>query len=513
MTQVERLRNSLLKLVGESYEKCNQKAKIDEVQKMNFLHDDRYYKQKIYCCIDDDAIEKLRPVIEFCETREQHDLWTYFRVYTSSIRTYKNIGRNMRMLLKDEVTGKYIGIFSLGSDLRQYSARDKYIGWNPMHDLTKLKYIMNINCCVGLQPVAYNFNIGKLMVALCYSKEVHDKFREKYDHDIACITTFAINGKSIQYDRMKQYLKYVGETKGFGTISVPDKLYDKCMDFLKNIKDNRSQGLSRMHKLRKVLQYLDIDPDLVLKHGQQRGVYIGFTSKDSIKFLRGEVESFDPKLEDANRIIDWWKKRWASPRFQHLKTTGRLDSKIRLIDPRRIYLIQRVQKSIEKKKKQIGEDVFNEEKRLYMQEYRHNKNFAIIDVDVNKIPDIELSYSYIAGLSDGDGSLQLNGVINPIVSFEINQCSPIVLYQLQKRFGGRIGKKMMPGNKRDQYNYSLNGLNSLDFIRSVAPYAIIDSKKYDLALKFLTKNKENNTKELSRRELGLIIVRGPNVSI
>ena len=493
---METLRKEFSKLLELDYESVQKQSKLDEVNKLTFLHEDKYYKAKIFNTFNDDTLDVISPILEFCENPGQHDLWNYFRVFTSSIKTYKNIGRNIRVLVKDAHTEKYIGIFSIASDLRQYNARDKYIDWNVRENMDKLVYIVNINCCVGLQPFAYNYNLGKLLVALCYSKEMQDYYFAKYNNYFACVTTFSINGKSIQYDRMKPYLKYVGETKGFGTLQVNDKLYDKAMKFLKNIKDcaTIAKTESRLFKIKKVLEYLDIPLD-VLNHGKKRGVYIGFTSKDAISFFQGKCETFElDSLKTVSEIYEWWKHRWASQRFAHLKETGRIKFKVELINPRKIYNIVKTQKHIEKVKEDIGVEEYKKQQAEYMREYRESKKYSP-ECDLSNIylENKTLNPSYIAGFFDGDGSLIIKQTKNyMIVTVEISQCHPIILLYLQKQYGGSIHEKMENGKKRNQFKWNLNGIYTEVFLNDIKDHIIVDSRKVDLALEFIREFKEDN---------------------
>jgi len=128
--KIQSLQKEFLELMDINYETANKKFKLDEIDKLTFDHEDKYYKSLIYNKYTDDTLDEIEPVLEFCESPKQHDLWNYFRVFTSSIRTFKNIGRNIRVLVKDKTTNKYFGIFSLASDLRNYGARDSFIGWN-----------------------------------------------------------------------------------------------------------------------------------------------------------------------------------------------------------------------------------------------------------------------------------------------------------------------------------------------------------------------------------------------
>jgi len=345
--EVEKLRNDLCTFFGTDYEKTIAKNKIDEAKNMVFLQDDKWYREKIFTEVNDEVLNNFDIELEFVENNHQHDLWQYFRIHTSSIKTSKNIGRNIRILVKHKQSGKYLGILALASDIKNCESRDKYIGWTNNIKVKKLQYIMNISCCVGLQPIAFNYNIGKLLVGLCFSKEVLNYHKNKYGHDLACITTFSINGKSIQYDRIPQYLKHVGETKGnsFAT-TLPDELYKRCLKYLHHIKDTRTLSwVNKLYKINKVMSYLDIEVNAASI--RKRGVYIGFTSEESKSFMSSMTTRFEldySKIQDAKSIVAWWKRRWAHQRYEHLKATNRLRYSLELVNAYKLYNCEKVKK-------------------------------------------------------------------------------------------------------------------------------------------------------------------------
>jgi hypothetical protein len=491
--KIKFLQKEFMELMDVDYETANKRFKLDEIDKLSFMHEDKFYKQKIFNTYTDDTLDNIKPILEFCESPEQHDLWNYFRVFTSSIRTFKNIGRNIRVLVKDISTNKYFGIFSIASDLRSYSSRDNFIGWKIKDNMQKLKYIININCCVGLQPMSYNYNIGKLLVALCYSKEVQDYYYNKYGHYFACVTTFSINGKSIQYDRMKPYLQYIGETKGYGTLNIPDKLYDKTMNVLKTLKDfNTIKHDSRLFKIKKVLEYLDI-PLEVLKHGKKRGVYIGFTDNNSQSFLQGKTDTFNINAKSINEIFEWWKNRWGNNRYKYLKSQGKLKYKIELVNLRKIYNIEKTNKNIEKKKKELGEEEYNKNKSEYMKNYRESKKYKEIDISNIDLINKNISHSYIAGFIDRNCSIIIKNINEFLmVSIELLQSNPIILLYLQEKYGGTIHEKKEKCNKKNQFKWNLNGKYTEQFLNDIKDYIIIESKKIELALEFIKEFKEDN---------------------
>lgn len=485
MVDVVALKRGLLQLMDVDYDEAVKKAKKEEILGHKSLYDDKYYKDLVYTDCSEDALDRLKIVIEFAETPEQHDLWNYFRIFTSSIRTFKNIGRCIRMFIKDEDSGKYLGIFSLASDVREYAARDKFIGWDHDSYLAKLKYVCNITCCVGLRPASFNFNIGKLLVALCHSKEVQEHHYKKYGHYMACITTFSINGKSVQYDRMKPYLEFIGMTKGVGLKEVPEKVYNMALDFLKSIGDQHTLSQGRMMKIIKVCQYLEIS-DEAIAHNHPRGVYLGFTGTDGKEFLQGKRDTFAPRLQSTDEIVTWWKNRWAKQRYNELKNKGALKTKAELVNLIKQYNAEKAQRSIAKKKEAMGEEEYKKEKAEYMKAYRGGQT------EVKNIPDLgtipELLPQYLAGFIDGDGSiyskLGTNGDVFVVVS--ITQCNPFPLIYMQKRYGGFMGKGGNKNpNQRFVYGLCITGRYAEVLLNDIKDYAIVEHEHIQVALQIM----------------------------
>lgn len=490
-----KLREQLLRYLGTSYDDANKKTKVEEAKTTSFLHDDSWYRDKVFLSVTDTTLDTFEVDIEFVETREQHDLWEYFRVHTSSIRTNRNAGRNMRMLVKHKTTQKYIGILALAGDVYRCKARDTTIGWTSSSIRTKLKYVMNIACCVGLQPMSYNFNIGKLLVALCFSRTVLLKFKEKYGHDLACITTFSINGTSIQYDRIPQYLKYVGETKGNISSNIPDSLYKSCMDYLKDLKDTRALAwTNKMYKVNKVLSYLDIDVSNIDNSEivRKRGVYIGFISDDAKPFLSCVKDEFSidyDTIDDVNTIVEWWKHRWASRRYQHLKTTNRLRYKLELINVVKHKNLEDVKKAQLRNREQIGEEAYKEKQRQYMAKYRSSETEINTPKEIDLlltqygVQDIVVNPIWLAGFVDGDGSIDV--IDNKYLRVSICQCDPIVLLKIQQVYGGSLSQKINSGTgSRHIYNLSLHCSNARKIIQDIANHVIIEKQKVDACLEY-----------------------------
>ncbi len=83
-------------------------------------------------------IQALQPRIRLVmpKTTDEMD-WNMIRVFSHTMEFDQNPGRFVRFLVYDEVTGKYLGATSLGSDVIAIGCRDEWIGWDKD---TKLKF-------------------------------------------------------------------------------------------------------------------------------------------------------------------------------------------------------------------------------------------------------------------------------------------------------------------------------------------------------------------------------------
>ena len=93
---------------------------IGEQFKINTL------KNKVW---NESDISNLKPKVILVDTKEQLDDWRYLIRFTSSFKNVSNPGRNMKFLVVDETTDKYLGALTVTSDFGDLGGRDKYIGW------------------------------------------------------------------------------------------------------------------------------------------------------------------------------------------------------------------------------------------------------------------------------------------------------------------------------------------------------------------------------------------------
>lgn len=290
-----------------------QHCKYHEILNMKIFEK---FEKKIFTC-DDWSNLCIEPELEFCETANQLSIYHYYRKKVSSLPYTGVIGRAIRILVRDSITSKYIGIMCLSSDVYNLGERDKYIGWGDKKEKL-LSNLLNLSCCVPLQPFGFNTNGGKLIAKLAFSKEVFEYYLNKYKEPLLAIITTSINGKSVQYDRLKE-LKFIGFTKGYGSVYIPKELHEVCKNY-NNIwkvieKTNR---IDKFSFIKNILNHLGINQS-ILKHGKQRGIYFGYVFKTKFN------NNYDiSSLNSVKKIYEDWQIRWCCRRVNILIDSNRL---------------------------------------------------------------------------------------------------------------------------------------------------------------------------------------------
>jgi len=298
-----------------SYQDVLNYCKMKEIEQTKVF---TKFENKIYNR-DDWSTFNINPILEFCETNNQLQIYQYYRKKVSSLPLTGVVGRAIRILVKDSITNKYIGIMCLSSDVYNLGERDSYIQKTSTVDWTikdiknnKLKNIANLSCCVPLQPFGFNTTGGKLLASLAFSKEVFDYYLLKYKEPLLAIITTSINGKSIQYDRLP-CLKMIGYTKGYGSVNIPNELYSVCQEYNNTWKViPKSNRIDRFNFLKNLLTHLEL-PHTILQHNNKRGIYFGyiFSTKLSDIYVMNE-------LQTIHDIYTSWKDRWCKKRIDNL---------------------------------------------------------------------------------------------------------------------------------------------------------------------------------------------------
>lgn len=270
-------------------------------------------------------LDKLNPVIEFCDDSTSQNLWWYGRVTVSSAPLSGEVGRRIHYLIRDKDTGFIICIVGLSSDLT-IPIRDNHIGWTKENKWThkKINYLMNVQHCIATEPFN-KYLTGKLAALSVISKEVLEHFENKYNHSLAAYTVTSLFGKSSIYNRLNGFI-YLGETKGFSSVLIHPDIKAKMREDFKATKGKHSEiyynedgSIRYKYGVVKGYQKLSKYSDQVQRKENLRGVYLIPLAENYREFLKEEDENLKtlPRL-DWEEIVLQWKERWFFPRIKRL---------------------------------------------------------------------------------------------------------------------------------------------------------------------------------------------------
>lgn len=292
------------------------KTNRDRRNMYTFLHESKIYINKIWKGYN---INCFYPEIEFCETKEQIDIWMFYRVTISSHFPSKKYIDTVKILIRDKFTKTYIGITSLTVSRPNWSVSTS-IG-----KILRHTNVYNISTCVSIPPFSYNFNGGKLITMLMFSDEVLNYMKDK-NIIIAGLMTYSLHGTSIQYDGIDNF-NLIGYTNinnsGKDNTRVPQKVYDNMLNHMRS--KNIDIGKTREINIKKFCSKYGV-PDASI-HGTARGIYFGKTG-DSLEYLYGNTGEFTHNLNNINDIYLKWYVKHAIPRFADLIKRNSIMTKV-----------------------------------------------------------------------------------------------------------------------------------------------------------------------------------------
>tara|TARA_R110000824_G_scaffold224990_3_gene412650 strand:+ start:1304 stop:2110 length:807 start_codon:yes stop_codon:yes gene_type:complete len=198
-----------------------------------------------------------------------------------------------------------IGVMGISSPVINLGVRDDYLNFpkNSSEKGTVLRHYVDLSTCVGLQPISWYWNIGKLIAMLATSKTISEQYKNHYGDELRGIITTSINGKSVQYNRV---YKFLGYTKGYGHEHISDEQYHEMLDWMKqnNVEIPSSRfGAGSNPRMRRIAAYNKAKGiKSSMKHGKKRGVYYSPCTNESIE-----------------KIVKNWYDRWGRPRYERVK--------------------------------------------------------------------------------------------------------------------------------------------------------------------------------------------------
>ena len=267
----------------------------------------RKVKNNIWTPKDPDDFENLKPQMYLANTNRV-DEWNAIRTFSSTMKNNSNIGRNLYYIVRDEVTGKYLGVVCISSDFLDLTPRDSAIGWP--RDIKTSQSMINHTAIgstiVPLQPLGFNYMGGKLLALLCLSDTVQKDWKERYGDVLAGVTTTSLYGKTktgglSQYDNLEHWNKM-----GFSSGSVafePSRSTKKMIfDWIKEnhtrkyfewweAKNTQGLPLKRDHKNRSLhFAYPKLAiPKEKTRTEHQRGIYFSPLYDNTNEFLCKQI--------------------------------------------------------------------------------------------------------------------------------------------------------------------------------------------------------------------------------
>jgi len=318
-----------------TYRRIQRKARLEQLALHKGFLQRNLTKVKHYCR-DGKDIEPDKISLELREVSSrslEEILFRWWNLVWWSIPYQRSYGRQMRFILWDTTHDMPFGLILLQSPVLKMSVRDKYL------EIPKEELDLWVNKSMHAQRVGalppYNKILGGKMVALALtSNEVREAYKRKYNSsktiikkrfitpDLLFITTTSAFGKSSIYNRLKYNGKIVAEslgyTKGSGTFHIPEELYLEILEFLakRGVDTSRGYGHGPSRKLKLIslaFKYLGL-PKFEY-HGIQREFYLFPLVKNLKEVIKRKEE---PIYVDRpfNKLVDYWKHRWALPRAE-----------------------------------------------------------------------------------------------------------------------------------------------------------------------------------------------------
>ena len=313
-------------------------------------------KNNIWIPESPEDIDKLEPVLEFTDdtetrfdgSKKRGDLsekWNTLRTFLSTMKNNSNIGRQLFFIVKDNRSGKYLGVICISGDFMDLTPRDKFIGWDRQIKTFegKINHTAIGSSIVPTQPLGYSFTGGKLLAYLCLSDDVQRIWEEKYGDKLVGVTTTSLYGKAkantlSQYDGLK-YWKRMGFTTGSVSFQPSRPTRNMIWKWLKKnhtrkywewheAKRPNGQPLKRDHKNRSLnftYSKLDIPKDYI-RTEHQRGIYFTTLYNNTNDFLCGKIEEKDlVKRFDTSTeaLVEVWKNKHARKRVKSLVEQNR----------------------------------------------------------------------------------------------------------------------------------------------------------------------------------------------
>lgn len=266
----------------------------------------------------------IEPEVVHVIDKKDLNIWNVLRYFIHRMPWKANPGRLLRFYVKDKITEKYLGIFSLGSDFISVGGRDDYIGWSMDNRLKDkmLKHTAMGSTIAATQPLGYNYLGGKFISLMVCSDIVTNAWYEKYNDILAGISTTSLYGGYSQYNRLN-YWRKCKSSEGKVKLEPSDDAYIVARNWYKETyPEIYNEAIKKSHPKNRILSLIYKELKIkVPENNAPRGVYFCKLYTNTNEFLSKKDDVLKDKLFD-NRVkvlSDLWKERYAKNRISNLK--------------------------------------------------------------------------------------------------------------------------------------------------------------------------------------------------
>jgi hypothetical protein len=286
------------------------------------------------------GIDGSQVTIEKKRNKKLPETWNTIRTFISTMKNNSNIGRNLNFIVKDEITGKYLGVICISSDFLDLTPRDNFIGWSRERKTqgAMINHTAIGSTIVPFQPLGFNYVGGKLLALLCLSDEVQRIWKKAYGDVLVGVTTTSLYGKTkagglSQYDNLDHW-----QPMGFTSGSVsfePEK--DTRYEIREWLKKNHTrkyfewyeavkpsgQPHKRDHKNRSLnFTYSQLNvPKELIRSEHARGIYFSPLYTNTNDFLCDRIKESELVKAfptDYDSLVGIWRDKHAKGRIKQL---------------------------------------------------------------------------------------------------------------------------------------------------------------------------------------------------
>lgn len=201
--------------------------------------------------------------------------------------------------------GDTIGLLYLTSPVVNMGDRDRFLSLprDNVGRTSALRHYMDMSVCVGVQPIAWHWNLGKLVAMI--APTIGPEYMARFDDELKGITTTSLFGRSSQYNRV---YKMIGYTKGFGHEHIGEHIYRGMKSWMRkrnmapvrkgvNTKNSNTR-METINRYRKTSG----DKRAHVFHGKIRGIY------------------YHPVVDyDWTEAVRRWYARWGKTRWERTR--------------------------------------------------------------------------------------------------------------------------------------------------------------------------------------------------